>query len=499
MSNICIESVGEEAYGTDNKYIDLINQVKKNNPTAWEELYKESYKAVLFTIKKFIHDDHQAEDILQDTYVQAYRKLDSLDDPSAFGSWICAIAANQAKNYLKKKKPIYFNELANDEFDEIIQFEDEDITFQPEASMDLAETVRIVNEMLEKLPEKQKIALALHYGSGLSAREISNVMECKENTAKGYLKYGLEGLRKQKNEMEAKGIKLRSVAFGPFLYWYFKESIRSQVVDVSKLQIINTITEEAAKKISSSATSTATQANTASASQVRQAAGRLGKTAMSKAVAKAGVVAALGVTAVGGTTGIGYYLRQKEAAELLSRIETELNANIDTNSAIMTYLAADNVADSEDVARYVELTGKTEIWTTYHKEDEPMCIYVIDGENDIGFEGIYIGEQVRGKREGYGRYLCSMDMMYKGKWKNDVPHGHGERTESLFIAPSTVEGEWKNGLANGEMTIESPIYGTKIVKCKKGKVVKAIEGFDKDEAKEIIGEMYYIEDFYDDK
>lgn len=503
------------------KYAALIEKVRNSNSIAWEELYKESYKSVWFTIKKFIHDDPQAEDLLQDTYVQAYQKLDSLENPEAFGKWICMIAANQSKNYLKKKKPVYFNELENDEFDEIIQFEDEDITFQPEASVDLAETVRIVNEMLEKLPEKQKIALALHYGSGLSAREISTVMECKENTAKGYLKYGLEGLRKQKNEMEAKGIKLRSVAFGPFLYWYFRENIQSQVVDLSKLQTIGSILRgnrvienvagtierkkavtEVANSISKTSTSAPTQATysqTAYTNHARRVAGHFGKTAVSKAVAGVGIATTLGVTAVGGKFGLDYYLRQKEATELLSRIETELNTNIDTDSAIMTYLAADNISFSDDVERYVELTGKTELWTTYYKEDQPMCLYVIDTGYGSFFEGLYIGEETKGKREGYGRYLCSIDMMYKGEWENDTPNGHGVRTESLFMAPITVEGEWKSGLANGEMVIESAIYDTQIVKCKEGKVVAAIEGFNEDDADDILGEMFYIEDFYEEK
>lgn len=209
-----------------NLIIELVEKIKNSDKDAWETLYEETYKTVYFTINEYISDDYQArEDILQETYVQAYQKLGTLQDPSAFPKWICTIAANKAKNYLKKKKPIYFNELENEEFDEEISFEDENITFQPEASVDMTETIQCVNEMLKQLPKNQQLALALHYGSLLSAREISTIMECSENTAKGYLKYGLNNLRKQKDAMEAKGIKLRTVAFGPFLYWFFRNEM----------------------------------------------------------------------------------------------------------------------------------------------------------------------------------------------------------------------------------------------------------------------------------
>ena len=210
-------------------YADLIRQIREGDMDAWEELYRGTYKLVLFTIEQIVHDIYQTEDILQDTYVCAYTKIDSLKQPEYFPKWLCKIAARLAINYVNKKKTINFSEFENDDFDETFQLEDENIAFQPEMYVDWVETVRIVNEMLENLPESQQRALALHYGSGLSARDISVVMECKENTAKGYLKYGLDGLRRQKNEMEARGIKLRSVSLAPLLYWIYKDRIRSTI------------------------------------------------------------------------------------------------------------------------------------------------------------------------------------------------------------------------------------------------------------------------------
>ena len=463
----------------ESKYTDLIIRVKGSDTEAWAEIYQESYKPVWFTIKRFIKDDHQAEDILQDTYVQAYQKLDTLESPEAFGKWICMIAANRSKNYLKKKKPVYFNELENDEFDEIIQFEDENITFQPEASMDQAETVRIVNEMLEKLPEKQKIALALHYGSGLSAREISNVMDCKENTAKGYLKYGLEGLRKQKNEMEAKGIKLRSVAFGPFLYWMYHNEIKQIVAKVSSSAIMSSIAggmaEAEASVVTAAHTASVSAASTtASTTSAQTVASATAKTAISKYVLGAGIAATIGGGAIAGKYGLEHMKYQKELQELRGRIEVELQDILDEELYAYTSIGLNRLGYSDDVERYIELTNDKAVWIPKDTGEGLLGFYPrIDDGKPWGALGYYEGQAKKGKREGKGTFYeySSFATMYSGDWKNDLPNGEGTY---LFLGNENITGNWVDGKADGEMQVQY-LGNPYTIVCKEGKLVDIIE------------------------
>lgn len=101
-----------------------------------------------------VKDDDTVNDILQDTYIKAFARLDQLQNPERLIPWLKVIANNTAKDWLKKKKPILFSEMSNQEGMDGLSFvetrESTDIDVNPEMAADEKEVQRLVMEILDQ-------------------------------------------------------------------------------------------------------------------------------------------------------------------------------------------------------------------------------------------------------------------------------------------------------------------------------------------------------------
>src|SRR5579862_2370400 len=81
--------------------IDLVREIKAGNRAAFSELVTRHQKAIYRLALRFTRDHGTAEDIVQDTFVKAYQKLESFEERSSFKSWLFRIAINTSKNKLR--------------------------------------------------------------------------------------------------------------------------------------------------------------------------------------------------------------------------------------------------------------------------------------------------------------------------------------------------------------------------------------------------------------
>ncbi len=138
---------------------------------------------------------------------------------------------NKSKDYLKKKKPVLFSQMAvGEEADSEPDFEDESGYFSPEKRVDYGETKRLIQEMIDRLPEAQRMAVVLYYLENLPVARIAKIMECSEGTVKSRLNYGRKSIKEQVLALEKKGTKLYCMPLVPFLYWMFRQQVLSAVV-----------------------------------------------------------------------------------------------------------------------------------------------------------------------------------------------------------------------------------------------------------------------------
>ena len=142
---------------------EWVSAAKAGNQQAITDLYTCAWQEVSIVIRTMIRTDNDAvQDLVQDTFLKAFDRLDQLDDPTKYHAWIKQIARNTALDDLKKSKAILFSELYDD--DSIpIEIEDEDLSHLPDVALDKQESARLLREILDSLPQMQRTVLSLHY------------------------------------------------------------------------------------------------------------------------------------------------------------------------------------------------------------------------------------------------------------------------------------------------------------------------------------------------
>lgn len=288
---------------------EMIELAAKGSQYAIEDLYKLTYRSVYKAAKALIQDEDTVLDIVQDSYVKAFQSLDQLDSPESFRAWIKRIATNKAKDYLKKKKPILFSEMANEDGEEI-DFRDECLEHLPDEALDRKETTRLMNEILGTLSEDQRLVLGMHYYEEMSVKEIAQMLGCSENTIKSRLNYGRKKVEVKVKELEKKGTKLYSLAPLPFLLWLFR--MDAQAAEIPSATVLEAVTAESAATGTAAAGSAGAAAT---ASGAKAAAGAGAKALTTKIIA--GVLA---VSVIGGGTMLALSSNDREEAEPTQQI-----------------------------------------------------------------------------------------------------------------------------------------------------------------------------------
>ena len=201
----------------------LVQKARENDQEALAEIYKISSPAVYKTIRVLIKDEDTVYDILQDTYVKAFTRLDQLQNSDKLIPWLKMIANNLAKDWLKKSKPVFFTDIYGGEELEDIPFEEsiEDVRSElnPEMAMDQQEAKRLVMEILDHLPEDQRVVIGMFYYEEMSVKDIAQTLGVSENTVKSRLSYGRKKIKEQVMDLEKRGTKLYNVA--PFVFFLY--------------------------------------------------------------------------------------------------------------------------------------------------------------------------------------------------------------------------------------------------------------------------------------
>ena len=283
---------------------ELIQRAKENDQSAIAELYNKTYSNVYYTVKALIKDDDTALDILQDSYLKAFRSLDQLQDTSKFKAWIKRIAHNRAVDYLRQAKEVSFSDISIDDSDMPLEFEDTRPENLPDVVIDQKETARLMAEILNSLPEDQRACVSMFYYEQMSIKEIAEELGVSENTVKSRLNYGRKKIETQVRALEKKGTKLYGLAPLPFLLLLFKsqEAYAAEIPAASALQGVSS--GLAANGVSTATGAAAKTAALPSAKTVAKTAGAALKT---KLIAG---VAAVAVAVSGGAIAYNHFANQ---------------------------------------------------------------------------------------------------------------------------------------------------------------------------------------------
>lgn len=160
---------------------DLIKIISNGNPQRYSEIM-ERYQGKLFAyLYRLIGEKEEAEDLLQDVFIKAFRNLNSYDTERKFSSWIYRIAHNEAVNHIKRKSLKRFISLDNitSTKDKLESSSTED---DAQTSWIRKETNKEVDDAVNRLPLKYKQVLVLRYYSDKSYEEIGDILGKPINT-----------------------------------------------------------------------------------------------------------------------------------------------------------------------------------------------------------------------------------------------------------------------------------------------------------------------------
>lgn len=146
---------------------ELISECKKGSRKAQFMIYKQYYKAMYNTALRIVNDSFEAEDVMQESFLSAFTKLDTFSEKVTFGAWLKRIVINNSISALKK----------NNRYD-IVSLEKVKIEEQEDEQQDyrLIPPKEILNKVNE-LKSNYKLAITLNLIEGYDYEEIAQIMD----------------------------------------------------------------------------------------------------------------------------------------------------------------------------------------------------------------------------------------------------------------------------------------------------------------------------------
>lgn len=160
----------------------LIEECRKGNSKAQYRLYNQYSKAMFNLAFRILNNREDAEDILQETFVDCFRNLSSFRFESTFGAWLKKILINKCLNQIKRKKI------------DLMLCEELPINVFEEEKEEVYDTTKIFKG-IEKLPDGYRIILTLYLLEGYDHTEISQILGITESTSKSQYSRAKDKLR----------------------------------------------------------------------------------------------------------------------------------------------------------------------------------------------------------------------------------------------------------------------------------------------------------------
>ena len=194
----------------NNYFSRYVHGALSGDETAYETLYNLTKDALFFAILNITKNEQEAISIMKESYTNAFENLTSLKKPEIFDVWLNRIASYSAYISITEKNPDAFNNVA-----EKFEWNDEDNFDQlPQETIDDKDTRNVVKEIIENLPDDQRLLIIMHYYQEMSLSAIVSTLDLPENTVMCILSYAREGIKKEIAKAESEGRLMRSVSLG---------------------------------------------------------------------------------------------------------------------------------------------------------------------------------------------------------------------------------------------------------------------------------------------
>jgi RNA polymerase sigma-70 factor (ECF subfamily) len=165
---------------------ELAERFQGGDRAAFEQLVRRHQRGVWHLVRRYVKRDADASDVTQLVFVRAFRGLGTFRGAASVRSWLYRIGINCALSWLRDQRREEPTEIADDALT--------DANPAPARLMDVQDGARL-RRAIEQLPPKQKLVLELRVFDDLSFKEVAELADCTENTAKVNFHYAVKRLR----------------------------------------------------------------------------------------------------------------------------------------------------------------------------------------------------------------------------------------------------------------------------------------------------------------
>ncbi|CUU06604.1 RNA polymerase sigma-70 factor, ECF subfamily [Candidatus Thermokryptus mobilis] len=176
--------------------IELVNEFKNGNTSAFDEIVKR-YQRKVYTLARRILGNHEdADDIAQEVFIKLFYSLSDFKGESSLFTWIYRITVNECRSFLRKKKIKEFIQI--DEVTNLLKFGQ-----TPDQELFEREERNLIERAVEKLPTKQRMIFVMRFFEDLDYQEIAKILNKPIGTLKANYFHAVKKIQKFiKDEMQ---------------------------------------------------------------------------------------------------------------------------------------------------------------------------------------------------------------------------------------------------------------------------------------------------------
>ncbi len=205
--------------------INTVTAAQQGDNKAIDLLFREFNQKVYYTAMLTVKNEELAMDITQETFITVIKKINELETPEAFPSWLKKVCHSKCSDYYKKKEVVHETTIStdgDDDYDVFASIEDDDTDFIPDQALLKDDLKKIILDIINQLPEAQRTAIFMRYYEEMSVKEIAEIQAVSEGTVMSRLNYGRKAIAQAIEEYEKKNkIKLHAIPIFPFFHWIF--------------------------------------------------------------------------------------------------------------------------------------------------------------------------------------------------------------------------------------------------------------------------------------
>lgn len=177
-------------------YIDknaaLVDECRRGNRKAQFDIYK-LYASAMYNIAlRIVDDGAEAEDVLQEAFLDAFKRIADFREETTFGLWLKQIVVNRSINYLRRRKAEFVS------LDEIEIADDETTDYE-----DTELKIEAIKKAITQLPDGYRVVLTLYLFEGYDHEEIAHILKITENTSRSQF---MRAKRKLYSLLATKGV-----------------------------------------------------------------------------------------------------------------------------------------------------------------------------------------------------------------------------------------------------------------------------------------------------